>query len=141
MQLCSAEGHVTRARGPLCLEYTEREEATWRLRATRSGTPAIRFELSRVNRVCGATGLLHPCLCELSFSLVPENSSFLHFRCALVQKTQRIGFSMCNEGEKRQAAQNPADAGAFSRAGARSQTPERIKGERKRGQRRRFCDS
>lgn len=72
---------------------------------------------------------------------MPENSSFLHFRCALGLRKKRIGFSMCNEGEKRQAAQNPADAGAFSRAGARSQTPERIKGEGKRGQRRRFCDT
>lgn len=125
---------MTRARGPLCLEYTEREEATWRLRATRSGTPAIRFELSRVNPDRGFTGLLHLRLCEFRFPSVPENPSFLHFRCALGLKKERIGFSMCNEGEKRQAAQNPADAGAFSRAGARSQTPERIEGEGKRGQ-------
>lgn len=130
---------MTQARGPLCLEYTEREEATWRLRATRSGTPAIRFELSRVNRVRGFTGLLHPYLCDSTFPLVHENPSFLHFRCALGLKKKRIGFSMCNEGEKRQAAQNPADAGAFSRAGARSQTPERIKGKGERRQRRRFC--
>jgi len=79
-------------RPAVCCQRTEREERTWRLRATWSGAPGVRFELSRVNRDRGSAGLVHSQLHGINFAVVPEIPGLVRVKCRQNAKLKRIDF-------------------------------------------------